>query len=397
MKKIRNYLVSVTLVLGIAGGAATPASAAVCCGVIDTTAIVLAISAAATAITTTVTTSVTSLGNTLYYAIQSATSEIRVEQNKQMGVAREVAQGQVNWDTELYVKDKTLATSRAYRTHSDFCRALNAGEQSSRAAEVQRVAQETSVFKATLRFMGFDDKSRADSVRKALTDYAENHCTEADVALKRCSAPAANPAMRGAMLRIIVPADGTETYTQEEARAVERAEKMVLSAIPAPVLERSIEGTPAGKAYVLGQMEDTSRLSIAARSFAWSRTMREQVEGLGSDIPGPVQRARNISPLQLLKEQAEFRFFNRKTAEGLPWYAAVQKASPESLLRMLNEQMALKSYIAYQGLLQNERMEQILATQLAVMVKDASGERSAVLAEAAARQAVRGVGSAAKN
>lgn len=397
MKKIRNHVAMLALALGLAGGAPGSANAAVCCGVIDTGAIVAAIAAASTAITSAVTTSVTALQTTLYYAIQTATSEIRVEQNKQMGAAREIAQGQINKDTELYLKDKTIGLNRAYRAHDDVCRTVNAGEQSSRAAEVQRVEQESSVFKSTLRFMGFEDKSRADSARKALTTYAQKYCTDADVQLGRCSAPAADPAMRGAMLRIVSPADGTETYSAQEDEAAENAEKMILNPTPAPVLERGVEGTQAGKAYILGQMEDTARLSIAARTFAWGRSMRKQIDGLGSDIPGPVQRARNMSRLQLIKEQAEFRFFNRRTPEGSTWYEAVQKSSAEGLLRMLNEQMALKTYLSYENLLQNERMEQILATQLAVMVKDSSSERSAVLAEAAARQAARGAGGAAKN
>lgn len=380
----KKFIPTFLLILGLSYGAIGQAQAA-CCGWIDTIAIVTAIQTAATSIVSAITASTTKL----IFSLKQSTSDVRGDQNLQMAVTREAAQAKINQDAEIYMKEKAVDTAIAYRPQEDLCASSNGGVAMARAVTESKVDVSAGVFGASLRNMGLVDASPAQSVAKLLNNHASKYCTAQDEALGRCTA--VEITMRGADLSFREPIDGTETYTDKEVEAAQDYTNLALNPIPATALPKAMDKTKAGAAYNAAQMADTAALSAPTQSFQQAIAERTNRPGLALGVPPYTDR--KMSELQLLRDQAELRFMNKKipgglAGSGMTWYESLASAKVDTLLRMLNEMMALKVYLAFRDYERNGRIERLLAIQTAQQIRDSADRRNAGLAAAAARQSV---------
>jgi len=117
---------------------------------------------------------------------------------------------------------------------------------------------------------------------------------------------------------------------------------------------------------VAGQYIEQARASVAANSLNAAVAARVPIRGLGSaallDRP-------DISEMDLMESQVRGRF------ESTDWYRMIAGFSTENLLREANKIQALKLWMDLKSYRQMERIETVLATQLAVDVKRDSEER----------------------
>src|SRR6202012_357252 len=103
-----------------------------------------------------------------------------------------------------------------------------------------------------------------------------------------------------------------------------------------------------------------ARASVAAPSLNSAVAARIPVQGLGSSA---LLNKADISELELMESQVRGRF------ESPGWYKMIAGFSLENLMREQNKMQALRLWMELKSFQQMERIEAVLATQLAMDVK----------------------------
>lgn len=123
-----------------------------------------------------------------------------------------------------------------------------------------------------------------------------------------------------------------------------------------------ISKTAAGKQWLSSNNTFAARASVSLASMENSALMRKvdaslTPDSMGLSAPGLTA----LSPLQAMKLFVENRFVDQS------WYLTLSQYNTNGLLRELNKMMAFKSWMDYQSFVQQERVEQNLATQVAIL------------------------------
>ncbi|MFZ3003685.1 MAG: hypothetical protein WA071_25440 [Undibacterium umbellatum] len=123
-----------------------------------------------------------------------------------------------------------------------------------------------------------------------------------------------------------------------------------------------ISKTAAGRQWLSANNTYAARASVPLATMENGALMRKVDASLTPDSMGLVAPGVTaLSPLQAMKLFVENRFVDQS------WYLTLSQYNTNGLLRELNKMMAFKSWMDYQSYVQQERVEQNLATQVAIL------------------------------
>ena len=123
-----------------------------------------------------------------------------------------------------------------------------------------------------------------------------------------------------------------------------------------------VSKTAAGKQWLSANNTYAARASVSLATMENGAMMRKVDPNLTPDSMGVVAPGVTaLSPLQAMKLFVENRFVDQS------WYLTLSQYNTNGLLRELNKMMAFKSWMDYQSYVQQERVEQNMATQVAIL------------------------------
>ncbi|MFB9033492.1 hypothetical protein QT207_019375 [Xanthomonas euvesicatoria] len=169
---------------------------------------------------------------------------------------------------------------------------------------------------------------------------------------------------------------GSASLTPAQSDAAKALVANIVNPIPTQNIPTKWENTAQGRAFVSGQLLEQARTSVAANSLNQAVAARTRIPGLGS--AAMLNRA-DVSEREMMEAQVRGRF------ESPDWYKMLAAMSTENLLRELNKQSAFGLWMDYREFSQMERIESLLATDLAVTVKQDSEKRLQQARSAAAK------------
>lgn len=212
------------------------------------------------------------------------------------------------------------------------------------------------------------------AVGKAYDDHMAKYCSQQDADLGRCAQPA-DPALQNADVRADVLLS-TSSYTSEQAEAARAYVQRLTNPAPTQMLPKGWEQTPQGKTFIAGQYIEQARGSVAANSLNARIAERTPIKGLGT---ATMMDKTDTSELELMESQVRGRF------ENPTWYRMIAGFSMENLWREANKIQALLVWMGLKEHQQNERLEALMAANMALMNKADSEQRQMEARRAAAR------------
>lgn len=296
------------------------------------------------------------------------------EMAKQTASARVMEQGRIEADYSSYVKEKTADIKVDFKLSPRACyekQASNAVAEASNA-----VAGTVQTLNRDFSALTLHTPNTAAAVNKIFSDHANRFCSAEDAKLGRCRS-AAPVDLQNADVRVdnLLRPD-RNVLTADQYDAAVKFMRNAVNPIPTQQIPAGWEKTEQGKAFVAAQLVEQARSSVASNSFAQMIAMRQVQPGLGSSAGLNVS---DVSMLQLVKSQVDGRFLSKD------WYAMIAGFGDVNLLREQNKMQALDLWLALQQYQQGERIEALLATDLAASIKRDSEERLAKARLAAAR------------
>jgi hypothetical protein len=304
--------------------------------------------------------------------LQNGFGKLYTEIEKQTAEQRVFQQGAIAANTSLYMAKTAADASTKYELSPRSCFETAGGTAGGAAAGETRA--NLADFNKTFSQRTLFTANTTAAVAKIYDDHTSKYCSPQDVQLGRCSS-AADPKLQNADVR----SDAVLNYSSLDTDQVEAAQALVsnlANPIPTQNIPKGWEQTPQGKAFVAGQYIEQARASVAANSLNQLIAERTPVAGLGS---AAMLNKPDVSELELMESQVKGRF------ESSEWYQMIAGFSLENLLREQNKMKALELWMDMKSFQQMERVETILATQLAMEVKQDSESRLAQARAAAAR------------
>lgn len=361
MKKIKRTLLALA-VCGVTGLSFQPPANA-CCGDGATAA------AGATAAGLTVSAAIASSASTIIawlekinLTISDGFGKLYAEIEKQTAAMRTFEQGNAAVQSQLYMEKARADAQVKYELSPRVCFETAGGSSATVAAgEVRETLNDLNrdFAKRTL----FTPNTSA-AVGKIFDDHVDKYCSQQDVDLGRCSRTA-DPKLQNADVRADATLN-TSSYTPEQVVAARAFVNNVANPMPTQNIPKDWEKTSYGKIFVAGQYIEQARASVAANSLNAAVAARTPIAGLGS---AAMLNKADVSELELMESQVRGRF------ESPVWYKMIAGLSLENLIREMNKMQALKLWMDLKSYQQMERIETVLATQLAVDVKRDSEQR----------------------
>lgn len=308
------------------------------------------------------------INNTIGSGFANLYSEI----NKQSAEQRLFAQGTIASQTQLYMEKARADAETKYQLSPRACFEVAGGTSGSVGAD--QVKQGTNDLNQQFSQRTLYTPNTTAAIAQIFNTHASNYCSSQDVQLGRCSSAAS-----GNLQNADVRADSLLNSSSLDANHFAAAQALVTNIanpIPTQNIPKNWEQTSQGKAFVAGQYVQQARASVAANSLNNAIAMRVPVQGLGT--AAMVNKA-DISQMELIESQVNGRFTSPE------WYQMIAGFSLENLMREMNKQMALKLYIDLAGYHQFERIETLLATQVAMEVQTTSDAQLREARAAAAR------------
>lgn len=374
-RRFKALAASAVLFVAMAGfmfSASTPSAA--CCG--DGVAAAAGAAQAGGAVVASVQAASASLITQLKWMEQSINngfSRVADEVNKSSANDRLIAQGEVQAQTQLYLDEKRTEAAQKFEISPRACYDTAIGTATGVAAGETREGLDALNRQTAERVL--NTPSTAAAINGIYATHTEKYCSAADQKAGRCRAVAAE--LQNADVR----ADaflGKTALNTEQAAAAKAFINNVVAPIPTQNIPAGWEKTPQGKAFVAGQMIEQAATSVAANSLNAALAERMPVQGLGS--AAMLNRA-DVSERDIMEASVRGRH------GSVQWRKALaQMPSAEALLRELNQQAALGLYIDYKSFNQLERIETLLATDLAISVRQ-DGEQRLQRARTAAAKA----------
>lgn len=301
---------------------------------------------------------------------QGNTAAVVAGREKELAAEKELVQAELNYraasDSQkrfAEAQDRfTAPSAQPFRV----CETMSASETTTSMSDDARTMAKALNFASGKRLVSNVDAGiRGKAV---LDNYRANYCSDADEERGRCTA-VSDKRMHNASVSadsLMQPIAG-ETFSPKEAVAAADFIEMVTNPVPLEGLPKGLENkSSAAERFNLAQMSSQAQMSMANLSL---------VQILASKMPMGSSPEKSISFVGLMKKTVEEKFGNPEYAAGL------SRMDSPGLLKEMNIQMAGRNWINYQTYLQNERVESLLATQLAIAVKDSS-EREIAAARA---------------
>lgn len=304
--------------------------------------------------------------------ISNGFGKMYTEMSKQTASARVIEQGAVQADTQLYLEEKRSAAEMDYELSPRACYE----KQAAGAVDNAGVTVATTLQNLNRDFADrtLHTVNTAGAVDAVFKDHADKFCSTKDAQLGRCRTPASAD-IQNADVRAdnLLSRDALNNDQYAGAVAFMRN---VTNPIPTQQVPVGWEKTAQGRAFVSGQLVEQGRASVAANSLANMIAMRKVVPGLGTAAQLNVP---DVSTMQLIKSQTDGRFLSAE------WYNMIAGMSLNNLLREQNKMQAFDLWLSMQSYAQMERVEAVLATDLAASVKRDSEARLASARVAAAK------------
>ncbi|MDQ1090600.1 hypothetical protein QE400_000013 [Xanthomonas sacchari] len=376
MKVLRRFaaIICSVLVLGTSSllifSASTESTA--CCG--DGAVAAAGAQSAGASVVTAVGSATTSIITQLQLMDQNVSSgfgRLYEELAKQTAAQRTFEQGAIAAQTQMYMEERRADATEKYALSPRACYETAGGVASTVAAGETREAVNDLNRLMTERTL--NTPSTAAAIGRIYKDHVDKYCSARDAQLGRCSAVA--PELQNADVR----ADallGSSSLTQEQSEAAKALVTNIVNPIPTQSIPTKWENTDQGRAFVAGQFLEQARTSVAANSLNQAVAARTRIPGLGT--AAMLNRA-DVSEREMMEAQVRGRF------ESPDWYKMLAGMSNENLLRELNKQTAFGLWMDYREFSQMERIEALLATDLAVTVKQDSEKRLQQARAAAAK------------
>lgn len=354
---------------------AKPAEA--CCGdgAVVTTGLASMGAAITAAIAASTTTLVTWLNN-IDGTIAGGFAKVAGELMKQTAAMHENMKAQVVANSVPYMKEVEANAIEKYELSPRSCYEVAAAAGSAVAQQEVQTTRAELNRQAAAR--NLNTPNAAAAVQEIYQQHTDKYCSPQDVSLGRCQKPAA-PELQNADVRADLMLNRT-SLSQEQITASRALIANLANPIPTQMLPRGWERTQQGQQFVAGQLVEQARMSLADDSLHYMLAMRTPVKGLGA---ATMMNKPDVSKLDLLEAQVNGRFFEPR------WQAQIQTFGTENLLREQAKMKALELWMLEEQFRQGERMEAMMATQLAMDVKRDSEARLAQARATAARAAAR--------
>lgn len=369
--RFKRSLLALAVMGAIGGASIQPAYA--CCGdgavaAAGATAAGASVSAAIATATSTIVAWLEKINLT----IESGFGKLYTEIGKQTASQRVFEQGTIAANSQLFMEKARADAAVKYELSPRVCfetaggaaGGLASGETKENLNDLNRNFSQRTLF----------TPNTAAVVAKIYDDHTSKYCSQQDVQLGRCSSPV-DPKLQNADVR----ADAMLNYSSLSQAQVDAATALVnnlANPLPTQNIPRNWEKTPQGKAFVAGQYVEQARASVAANSLNQAIAMRTPVQGLGASA---MLDKPDVSELELMESQVRGRF------ESPAWYKMLASFSLENLMREQSKMKALSLWMDLKSFHQMERIETVLATQLAMDVKRDSESRLAQARSAAAK------------
>lgn len=317
-------------------------------------------------------------------AIKANALQVSGEAEKQALVNQETEKANIAWQIEKEIKQKT-----AELKNNDYAPAPN-------VCNTQNIGKQLGIVDADVRARAHAN-SMAALNRNMRTEHPVN---EANRFVDRLRV-GGTAVMSADTMMAPVGSNGAPsmTYTPAQEDAAKTFSELVVNPFPSQKIPDNWEKTPQGKMYVASQMAEQSRLSIADYSMAQTRAMYTAQPGLGTRIcqswtqlAGMTSTSGNAAesvPCTLPPDasMAAVMNFMAESRMSPVWTRNITRSGPGGVSRENASMMAFKLWMDYKSYLQQERMESILAAQLAIDAKAAMQPGMAAQRAAAARAA----------
>lgn len=361
MKKFKRTFLALT-VCGVVGLSFQPPANA-CCG--DGAAAAAGATAAGSAVSMaigTATASIVGWLERLNLTIEAGFGRLYAEIAKQTAAMRTFEQGNAAVQSQMYMEKARADAQEKYELSPRVCFETAGGASAAVAAGEVRETLNGLNRDFAKRTMFTPNTSAA--VGKLYDDHVDKYCSQQDADLGRCSR-VADAKLQNADVRADATLN-TSSYTPDQITAARAFVNNVANPMPTQNIPKDWERTPQGKTFVAGQYIEQARASVAANSLNAAVAARTPIQGLGS---AAMLNKADVSELELMESQVRGRF------ESPAWYKMIAGLSLENLLREANKMQALKLWMDLKSYQQMERVETVLATQLAVDVKRDSEQR----------------------
>lgn len=303
--------------------------------------------------------------------IAAGFGKVMAEIQRQTASLRTMEEGNAAVQSQLYMEKARGDAATRYEPSPRLCFEAAGGAASTVASAGVNQTWRGLNDKAAARILFTPNTSAA--VARIYDDHASKYCSQQDADLGRCSA--VDPQLQNADVRADV-ALNTSSYTPEQIAAAQAFVANVANPMPTQNIPVSWEKTAQGKTFVAGQYVEQARASVAANSLNAAIAARTPIQGLGT---AAMLNKADVSEQELVESQVRGRF------ESPAWYKMIAGFSIENMMREVVKIRALQARMDLTEYRRTERIEAVLATQLAMDVKRDSDQRQRELRAAAAK------------
>lgn len=299
--------------------------------------------------------------------------KVSAEIMKQTAAQRVMNEGMIATQTAAYLDQRAAEGALKFKDSPRSCFEVSSGAAAA-IASGKVAATQASLGSDSARRSLFTANTAA-AVGKLYEDHVSKYCSQQDAALGRCQA--APSGLQNADVRADVALNAS-SYTPEQFAAAQAFVTNVTNPVPTQDIPKDWEKTDQGKTFVAGQYLEQARASVAANSFNTALAERVPIQGLGTRAQ--LNKA-DVSELELMESQTRGRF------ESVEWYRMIAGFGVEQLLREVAKMDAYRIWTGLKNYRQNERIEQVLAAELAISLKQDSEQRLREARRSAARAA----------
>lgn len=290
-------------------------------------------------------------------AKQSSVEAMLASASKMIAGRKELTQSKLNYQAAQLANNRLFDAQNRFTDVSSrapgLCEVGAASEQA-RAINIDASLNEKALTRSGVRQQLYVENATV--VAKDIYEtYKSRYCSNADVQRGRCTT-AVDPMMQGASLEagtLLTPTSG-ETYTAQESQAAADFIQMVTNPFPEEMLPKSLEKSQGANRFLLAQMHAQAQMSVAQGALNHVMASREAL----SQGDGP-----KMSVVALMKDIAGSRFGVSKHE------SAVAGTGENAMYQLINLNLADSNWMDYQAYRQNEKIESVLASQLAVAAK----------------------------
>ncbi len=304
--------------------------------------------------------------------IAAGFGKVMAEIQRQTAAMRTMHEGNAAVASQLRMERARAEAAIMYQPSPRLCFEAAGGAANSIAGAGVGQALRSLNDKATARTLYTPNTAAA--VAKVYDEHASKYCSQQDAELGRCSS-VADAKMQNADVRADAVLN-TSSYTPEQIAAAQAFVGNVANPMPTQNIPASWEKTPQGKTFVAGQYIEQARGSLAANSLNAAIAARTPIQGLGT---AAMLNKADVSEQELIESQVRGRF------ESPAWYKMIAAFGLENMMREVVKIRALQARMDLAEYQRTERIEALLAAQLAINNKIDADIRQRELRAAAAK------------